>query len=65
MEFEPHLIEYQPSTKQIPAQLQEMKKLMDSKTLPDINSDCEICNYLNAGNHITKIEILTLRSSLC
>ena len=60
MEFEPHLIEYQPSTKQIPAQLQEMKKLMDSKTLPDINSDCESCNYLNAGNHITKIEDLDL-----
>ena len=60
MEFEPHLIEYQPSTKQIPTQLQEMKKLMDSKILPDINSDCESCNYLNAGKHISKIEDLDL-----
>ena len=61
MEFEPHLIEYQPSTKQIPAQLKEMKKLMDSKKIPDINSDCESCNYLNANNHITKIEDIDLK----
>ena len=61
MEFEPHLIEYQPSTKQIPAQLKEMKKLMDSKKIPDINSDCESCNYLNANNHITKIEDINLK----
>ena len=61
MEFETHLIEYQPSTKQIPSQLKEMKRLMDSNKIPDRNSECESCNYLNAGGHITKLEDLDLK----
>ena len=39
----------------------EMKKLMDSKTLPDTNSDCESCNDLSAGKHISKLEDLSLQ----
>ena len=61
MEFETHLIEYQPSTKQIPSQLKEMKRLMDSNKIPDLNSECESCNYLNAGAHITKLEDLDVK----
>ena len=60
MEFEPHLIEYQPSTKQIPSQLKEMKKLMDSNITPERTLECESCTYLNAGNYIMRIEELDL-----
>ena len=60
MEFEPHLIEYQPSTKQIPPQLKEMKKLMDSNITPERTLECESCTYLNAGNYIMRIEELDL-----
>ena len=60
MKFEDHLIEYNPSTDQIQSQLTEMKKLMDGKVIPKKTPNCESCEYLYAGEHISKIEDLNL-----
>ena len=34
-----------------------MKKLMDGKAIPKKTPKCESCEYLYAGEHISKIEI--------
>tara|TARA_B100000886_G_C20403438_1_gene483638 strand:- start:922 stop:1692 length:771 start_codon:yes stop_codon:yes gene_type:complete len=52
MKFKSYLIEYKPNIQNLSEQLKDMKKLMDSEKIPDINEDCESCNYLLSGQSL-------------
>ena len=49
LNFTTTLIPYQTNTSWIDEKIIEMKKTLDSETVPEINKYCERCMFLNAG----------------
>ncbi len=51
LNFTTTLIPYQTNTSWIDKKVVEMKQILDSENIPEINKSCEKCMYLNAGKN--------------
>ena len=49
--FTTTLVPYKTNSEWIPGKIKEMKKVLDQEEIPEINSDCEKCIYLNTNKH--------------
>ena len=49
--FTTTLVTYKANSKWIPAKIKEMKEVLDQEKIPEINSDCEKCIYLNTNKY--------------
>ena len=49
--FTTTLVPYKANSKWIPAKIKEMKEVLDQEKIPEINSDCEKCIYLNTNKY--------------
>ena len=51
IDFKTTLIPYRVNTTWIEDKITEMKEVLDQEKIPEINSDCEKCIYLNTNKY--------------
>ena len=52
LNFTMTLVPYKADTTKVDQQILEMKKVLESTSVPEINKNCEKCMYLNAGKEL-------------
>ena len=55
MKFKTYVLEYKGSTDWVEEKILEIKKVLDGKSIPKINEDCETCSYVVSVNELEKI----------
>ena len=48
MKFKTYVLEYKGSTDWVEPKILEIKKVLDQKTIPKSNRDCETCSYIES-----------------
>ena len=54
MQFVVKLVDYQVDTSWVGPKIKEMKQIMDSLDIPEINTYCENCAYIEKANTLAK-----------
>ena len=54
MQFVVKLVDYQVDTSWVGSRIREMKQIMDSPDIPEINPHCENCAYIEKANILAK-----------
>ena len=57
MQFVVKLVDYQVDTSWVGPKIKEMKQIMDSPEIPEINPHCENCAYIEKANTLAKLNI--------
>jgi len=50
--FVTKLVPYEADSSWVPIKIKEMKKVLESENIPDLNENCEACIYLHCGSKI-------------
>ena len=50
MKFKTYVLEYKGSTEWVEEKIVEIKKVLDGKSIPKVNEDCETCSYVDSVN---------------
>ena len=56
MEFETHVLEYKGSTEWVEDKIFEIKKVLDTQSIPQTTYDCDTCSYVESVNELDKNE---------
>ena len=56
MEFETHVLEYRGSTEWVEDKIFEIKKVLDTQSIPQTTDDCDTCSYVESVNELDKNE---------
>ena len=54
MKFKTYVLEYKGSTDWVEEKILEIKKVLDGKSIPKTNEDCETCSYVVSVNELEK-----------
>ena len=54
MQFVLKLVDYQVDTSWVGPKIKEMKQIMDSPEIPEVNPHCENCAYIEKANILAK-----------
>ena len=55
MEFETHVLEYKGSTEWVEDKIFEIKKVLDTQSIPQTTDDCSTCSYLESVNELENL----------
>ena len=55
MEFETHVLEYKGSTEWVEDKIFEIKKVLDTQSIPQITEDCDTCSYIESVNELKNL----------
>ena len=55
MEFETHVLEYKGSTEWVEDKIFEIKKVLDTQSIPQITEDCDTCSYVESVNELKNL----------